>query len=245
MKQIIYVVLFLCFAVSTYAQTPEEIIRKSEDMYKGKTSKGIFTMIVTTPEYSRTVKMQTWNDGNDKALIVSLEPKKEAGNKLLKIGKELWSYLKNTETTMKLPSSMMLQSWNGSDLTYDDMVRESDMVDDYNIKILQEENIGGELCWKFELKPKPDAPVVWGTIYYWIRKSDNLPALIQFYDENGVKHRTLKFEDIKKMSGRVIPTKWIIINNKKTGHSTEFIYNEVEFDINIPSRIFSYRELEK
>jgi outer membrane lipoprotein-sorting protein len=245
MKKLIIVLFVIAVTNQLYSQNPADIIRKSEDMYKGKTSKGTFTMIVTTPEYSRTVKMQSWNDGSDKALIVSLEPKKEAGNKLLKIGKELWSYLKNTETTMKLPSSMMLQSWNGSDLTYDDMVRESDMVDDYNIKILQEENIGGELCWKFELKPKPDAPVVWGTIYYWIRKSDNLPALIQFYDENGVKHRTLKFEDIKKMSGRVIPTKWSIVNNKKTGHTTEFIYNEVEFDIKIPSRIFSYRELEK
>jgi hypothetical protein len=93
--------------------------------------------------------MQAWNDGNDKALIVTIEPKKEAGNKLLKINKELWSYLKNTETTMKLPSSMMLQSWNGSDLTYDDMVRESDLVDDYELKYLLDENIGGELCWKF------------------------------------------------------------------------------------------------
>ena len=106
MKRIIMILIFMLLASGVYAVNPEEIISKAENMYKGKSSKGIFTMTVTTPEYSRTVKMQTWNDGEDKALILTLEPKKEAGNKLLKIDKEFWSYLKNTETTMKLPSSM-------------------------------------------------------------------------------------------------------------------------------------------
>ncbi len=33
----------------------------------------------------------------------------------------MWEYLKNTETTIKIPPSMMLQSWNGSDFTNDDL----------------------------------------------------------------------------------------------------------------------------
>jgi outer membrane lipoprotein-sorting protein len=245
MKIKILILIIFLLTSNAFAIDPKEIIDKAEEMYKGETSVGTFTMIVTTPEYTRTVKMKAWNDGNDKALIVTLEPKKEAGNKMLKIDKELWSYLKNTETTMKLPSSMMLQSWNGSDLTYDDLVRESDMVDDYNIKYLLDEKIAGEMCWKFELKPKPDAPVVWDKIYYWIRQNDNLPAYMQFYDEKGRKHRTLKFEDIKNIGGRIIPTIWTIVNDKKEGHTTQFIYNDVQFDVKIPSRIFSFRELEK
>lgn len=227
------------------AENYVEIIKKSEELYKGKTSIGTFTMIITTPEYTRKIKMKAWNDGNEKALIITLEPKKEAGNKLLKIKNEIWSYLKNTETTMKLPSSMMLQAWNGSDLTYDDLVRESNTIKDYYIKFLKDEKIAGQMCWKFQLTPKPDAPVVWGKLYYWVRKNDNLPAIIQYFDERGIKHRTMKFEKIKKMGGRIIPTVWTVVNNRKEGHITQFIYNEAKFDIKIPQRIFSYRELER
>ena len=88
-----------------------------------------------------------------------------------------------------------------SDLTNDDLVRESKLIDDYDLRYMFDEKIGNEDCWKIELKPKPDAPVVWGKLYYWVRKSDNLPALIQFYDERGELHRTMKFSKFK-VNGR-------------------------------------------
>lgn len=243
--KLITLILTLFIANTLFSQTVEEIINKAEDMIKGETSTGTFTMTVVNPDFKRTVVMESWWVGNEKALIVIKSPAKEAGNKTLKIKNEMWNYLKNTETTIKIPPSMMLQSWNGSDLTNDDLVRESNLVDDYYLKLLFEEPIQGENSWKIELKPKPSAPVVWGTIYYWVRKSDYLPALIQYYDEKGNLHRTMTFSDYKIMDNRKIPTKWTIINNKKSGHYTEFIYNEVKFNVKIPDRIFSFKELEK
>lgn len=240
---LLFILLFTNLKATS--QTAEEIIKKAEDLIKGETSTGTFTMTVVNPDFKRTVVMESWWVGNEKALIVIKSPAKEAGNKTLKIKNEMWNYLKNTETTIKIPPSMMLQSWNGSDLTNDDLVRESNLVNDYDLKVLFEEKIQGEDCWKIELKPKPTAPVVWGTIYYWVRKSDFLPALIQYYDEKGNLHRTMSFNDYKIMDKRKIPTKWTIINNKKPGHYTEFIYNDVKFNVNIPDRIFSFKELER
>lgn len=244
LRNVIITVLFFQ-AFSLLAENAGEIINKAEDKSKGENMVGTFTMNIVRPDYTRTVKMKNWNKGNDKALIEILAPKKEEGNKTLKIGNELWTYLKNTETTMKLPPSMMLQSWNGSDLTNDDLVRESDLADDYFAEIMFEEKIGSEMCWKIELTPKPDAPVVWGKIYYWVRKSDYLPYIVQYYDEKGKLHRTMKFTDIKTLDGRKIPSKWTIINENKDGEYTEFIFNEVEFDAKIPDRIFSFRQLER
>jgi outer membrane lipoprotein-sorting protein len=244
LKKIIFLI-FLFQAFSLLAENANEIINKAEDKAKGENMLGTFTMNIVRPDYTRTVKMKNWNKGNEKALIEILAPKKEEGNKTLKIGNELWTYLKNTETTMKLPPSMMLQSWNGSDLTNDDLVRESDLADDYFAKIMFEEKIGNEMCWKIELTPKPDAPVVWGKIYYWVRKVDYLPYIVQYYDEKGKLHRTMKFTDIKELDGRKIPSKWTIINENKDGEYTEFIFNEVEFDAKIPDRIFSFRQLER
>jgi outer membrane lipoprotein-sorting protein len=247
MKKFEFLLIYTLFFSFTAAisQDVREIVRKAEDMIKGETCEGSFTMKVVTQDYSRTVKMDSWWIGNEKALIVIKSPAKEAGNKTLKIGNEMWSYLKSTETTIKIPPSMLLQSWNGSDLTNDDLVRESKLIDDYYLKLMLEENIEAEPCWKIELTPKPDLPVVWGRIYYWIRKSDVLPAGMQFFDEKGKLCRTFAFSDYKSISGRKIPTRQVIQSNTKPGQYTEFIYDKVKFDIKISDRVFSFRELEK
>ncbi len=245
MENIKLLAVFFFLFTMLRAQTAEEIVRKAENTLKGETAYGIVEMTVITPDYERTLKMESWWVGNEKALIIIKSPRRERGNKTLKIGNEMWNYLKNTETVIKIPPSMMLQSWNGSDFTNDDLVRESNLVKDYTQKIIAEEKINGADCWKIELTPKPDAPVVWGKIYYWVRKSDYLPALVQYYDENGKLIRYMEFSDIKKMNGRKIPTKWKMVSVVNEGHSTELKIIDMKFDIKIDDSIFSFEELER
>lgn len=238
-------VLCLIAAFQASSQTAEDIVRRSEDILKGKTSKGTFRMVIETPDYTRTMEMDTWWVGNEKALIVVTSPRREAGNKTLKLKNELWMYLRNTETTIKVPPSMMLQSWNGSDFTNDDLVRESSLVDDYTMRIVTRDSVAGAPTWQLELTPKPDAPVVWGRIRYWIRVADFLPARAEYEDERGVRTRTMTFDNFRRMGSRVIPARQSMVNELKPGHRTIFDYISVEFDIDISDRIFSFRELEK
>ena len=233
------------FPLRLAAQDPAEIIRRSEDAIKGETSKGTFEMSVTTPSYTRTMVMDSWWVGNDKALIAIKSPKKEAGNKWLKIKNEMWSYLRNTETTIKIPPSMMMQSWNGSDFTNDDLVRESNLVKDYDQKIEGTDTVGGVPCWKVRLIPHPEAAVVWGRIDYWVRTTDDLPARQEYFDEKGVLVRTMEFSEYTLMGGRKIPTRWVMVNNADPGRKTEFTIRDVAFDVPISDRVFSLRELER
>ncbi len=245
MKKIFLLILISLPVQLIIGQTAEEIVKKAEDAVKGETAHGTIKMTITTPDYTRTLEMESWWVGNKKALIVTKSPRREAGNKTLKIGNEMWSYLKNTQTTIKIPPSMMLQSWNGSDFTNDDLVRESNMVKDYNQKIIGEEKIAGKECWKIQLDPKPDAPVVWGKIYYWVRKADYLPALVQYFDENGKMIRYMTYTDIKDFHGRKLPAEWTMYSKTKKGHSTQIEIEDMRFNVNIPSRIFSFQELER
>ena len=129
-------------AYCLFAQTAEEIIKKAEDAVKGEeTAHGTFKMTIHTSDFTRQLIMESWWQGNKNSLILTKSPKKEEGNKTLKIGNEMWQYLANTETTIKIPPSMLLQSWNGSDFTNDDLVRESNLSKDYNQKIIAEERI--------------------------------------------------------------------------------------------------------
>ena len=245
MKKLILLIVILLTGNVLLAQSAEEIVKKAEDAIKGKTSRAEIEMIIETPDYTRDLKMDSWWVGNEKALIVTKAPVKERGNKTLKIKNEMWEYLKNTETTIKIPPSMMLQSWNGSDFSNDDLVRESNLSKDYNQKIIAEEMVSGENTWKIQLLPKPDAPVVWGKIYYWVIKKNFLPSVVQYFDEKGNMIRYLVYSDVKNFHGRKIPSKWVMHNNKKNGHSTIIIINDIEYGINIPDRIFSFRELER
>ncbi len=243
--KLLQILYFILITSSIQPQSAADIIDKAENAIKGKSAYGIVEMVVKTPDYTRKLKMKSWWVGNEKALIVILSPRKEKGNKTLKIGNEMWNYLKNTETTIKIPPSMMLQSWNGSDFTNDDLVRESNIKRDYYLKIIGKEPIDSIECWKIECIPHKDAPVVWGKLYYWVRIKDFLPALVQYYDEKGKLIRTLKFSNVKKVGNRKIPTSWKMISQIHPGHSTELKILKMEFDIHISDRKFSFRELER
>lgn len=245
MRTFFFCLLTLFSFLQITAQTAEEIVRRSEDLLKGTSSRGTFRMTITSPEYTRTMVMDSWWVGNEKALIAIKSPHREAGNKTLKVNNELWMYLRNTETTIKVPPSMMMQAWNGSDFTNDDLVRESDLVKDYFMRSDSGELIAGEMCWKIILTPKPDAPVVWGKIELFIRKKDFLPSVSTYFDEKGTPVRRLEYTNVKRFGNRTIPSTWIMQNLLKKGHHTEFTVIDAEFDLKIPERIFSFKELEK
>lgn len=249
-RQVFFALLGLC-AISCLppavccAQDAKEIIQRAEDAIKGKTSSySVMEMIIRTPDYTRSMTMESWTSGTSKALVNILSPVREAGNRTLKLGNDIWMYLRNTETTIRIPPSMMLQSWNGSDYTYDDMVREETLTKDYDITLVGSEKIAGADCWRLQLIPKPNAPVVWGKILYWVRKGDDLPAQVEYFDERGKLMRTMVMSDFRMMGGRTIPTVWTMYNSDRT-HSTEIKMEKASFDKRIPGSIFSLRELER
>jgi outer membrane lipoprotein-sorting protein len=235
---------FSSFSVAT-GQSALEIIQRAEEMLKGETSQGTFRMTVVTPNYTRVMEMDTYWQGNEKALVTINSPRREAGNKTLKIGNEMWMYLRNTETTIKIPPSMMLQSWNGSDFTNDDIVRESNLVDDYTMEIIGEEELEGVLCWVVELIPKEDTPIVWGKLHYLVRQKDYIAARVDYYDEREALIRYMVFSDIGEYDGRTIPGTWTMYNNAKPGHKTTFEIIDIKFDAPISSRVFSLQELQR
>jgi outer membrane lipoprotein-sorting protein len=245
MKLLTLLIFTIYLSSTLYSQTAQEIIEKAEDLIKGSSAQGSIEMNIVTPDYERTMKMDSWWVGNEKALIVIQSPRKEKGNKTLKIGNEMWSYLKNTETTIKIPPSMMLQSWNGSDFTNDDLVRESNYARDYDQKVLAEEEIDGDMCWKILMDPRPDAPVVWGKLLYWVRKADYTPARVDYYDEKDKLMRYMLFSEIREFGNRKTPSVWTMVNEVKPGHTTSFKILDMEFDKKISDRKFSFQELER
>ena len=227
------------------AQDIKEIIRKSDEKFRGTSSTGSFSMTIERPTWSRTISMKSWALGTEYSLIYVTTPAKEKGQVFLKRQNEMWNWVPSIERMVKIPPSMMMQSWMGSDFTNDDLVRESSIVKDYTHKLLREETIDTYLCYKVELIPLEDAPVVWGKVLMWVSKKDYLWLKAEFYDEDGILVNTEILSDVKKMDDRVIPCRMEMIPADKKGQKTIMIFENTDFDVPLKEDFFSIQNMKK
>jgi len=170
-----------------------------------------------------------------------LYPPKERGITFLSLNNQMWQYIPKIERIIKIPPSMMLQNWMGSDITNDDMVKQSSIVDDYDAKILSQD---GSIV-TVELTPKEDAGVVWGKIISEIDTTTYTSQRDTFYDEEGEVVREFIYEDVKKFGRYYLPTHWKIIPKSKKGSFTEFVIEDAQYDKKIPSKYFSKSALKR
>ncbi|MBN2402677.1 MAG: outer membrane lipoprotein-sorting protein [Spirochaetes bacterium] len=241
----------LLFAVMSNAVPEEkisayEIIEKSDKAMRGDTQQAIMEITVKTRRWTRTMKLKSFEiSSRRKSFAEIYAPQKDAGNRFLLIGKNMWQYVPKLQQTIKISPSMMLQSWMGSDFSNDDIVKESSIKIDYTHKIIGMETINNQKCYKIELTPKPDAAVVWGKIIYYARESDYLPLLEEFYNEHGVKKKVLTLSQFKTMHDRVIPTLYKMQSVNKDDQFTIMKIKDAVYNKPIPDKIFTLQNLQR
>ncbi len=234
--------IFSSFAIG---QNAKEIVKKSNDNSLGLTSQGVSKMTVVRPDWSREVEMKSWSKGTDYYLIYITSPARDKGQVFLKRKMELWNWMPSIGRMIKLPPSMMMQSWMGSDFTNDDLLKQSSLVKDYQHTIVGEETIDNYDTWKIEFIPKPDAPVVWGKIIMWITKEHYLQVKVEYFDETLELISTMIGSKIKNVGDRMLPTKMEMIPADKPGNKTILEYSSIVFDKPISDRFFSQQNMKK
>ncbi len=221
----------------------DTIIKRVEENLNGKTAVLNLTMSVQTRRGLRSVKMITYSIGKEKSFIIINYPKKDKGITFLKISNAMWQYVPRIERVIKIPASMMMQSWMGSDLTNDDLMKESSILDDYSQRLLM--NDGN--TYNIELIPHDEAPVVWGKIIMSISKQYFLPITVQYYDETGQLIRIISYETIKKFGSRFYPTHWVVSpqEEKKLHRKTTIDITQAVFDQPIKDNYFTKAALRR
>src|SRR5690606_24157306 len=244
MKYLILTILFL-LPVVLEAQdlTPEEIIHRSEDNLRGGSSYAEMKMTIVRPTWSRETKMKSWAKNQDYALILVTAPARDKGIAYLKRHNDIWNWQPRIERTIKLPPSMMSQSWRGSDFTNDDLVRESSITDDYEQTLLGMEKVGDMDCYKLELIPHEDAAVVGGKLIMWISAEHFMQVNTEFYDEDGFLINTMTASDFRVFDGRHIPARMTIVPEDRPGHQTIVEYISLDFNREIPDDIFTIQNM--
>ncbi len=238
-----WILSLLFLSTVLLANEAQAIIKKLEKNLRGDYMYSTMSMIVTSKRGKRTVNIESWSEGNDKSFIKILYPKKDKGITFLKIDNQMWQYIPKIERIIKIPPSMMLQSWMGSDFTNDDMVKESSLEEDYSASILSKKGDSATL----ELIPKPNAAVVWGKIVIDVDLKDAVPVKEIFYDDMMQKVRVMTFSKIEQHGSHKIPMVMELqpLDADKKNNRTKVIFEKVNFDTKIDPSYFTKQALKR
>ena len=237
-------IMLISFAILQNGMSAKDIVQKADENARGiNSSYSEMTISIVRPKWEREMKLKSWSQSEDYSMIYILTPAKDKGTVFLKRKKEVWNWLPTIGRTIKLPPSMMMQSWMGTDLTNDDIVREASVLDDYDHTLDGEEMIDGKQCYKITMIPKEDAAVVWSKVIVYIDKLDFIQLKSEMYDEDGFLVNTMIAGDIKLMDGRKIATEVEVIPADKEGHKTVMVIDDISFEIAIEENFFTVQKM--
>ena len=243
-------VIFLTLLSSiTFAQKGEmsvkNIISEIDKNMNSKSRVLTSKMIVHGRRSSRTIESRNWVVGIDKAFTEYISPPREAGTKMLKIGNKLWTYSPQTDRVIQISGHMLRQSVMGSDMSYNDMMEDKPMEELYEASIEGSIEINGRDHWIVVLEAKING-LAYPKRKSWIDKEYFLPMKEELYAKSGKLLKTSTMNDIKRIQGRWFPSRFNFRDElKRNSKGTEWIIDDIEFDIEISNSRFSKALLRK
>jgi len=235
---VFFIILNAAVGAVAAERTAGEIVGDALDQIRGETSEGVFTMVIHRPDWERSMTIKGYSEGREKSIFWILSPPKDAGNGTLKVGTDMWTYNPKINRVIKLPPSMMSQSWMGSDFSNNDLARSDTILTDYDHKLVGEKRVEGKKVSVIESPAKPTAPVIWGSLRFEIRE-DNILLSEGFYDEDGALVKRLETMEIDTRDKRLIPVKMKMIRPKEPEKYTILTYDKVDFNVALPSNLFT------
>ncbi|MCE9685036.1 outer membrane lipoprotein-sorting protein [Shewanella sp. AS16] len=218
------------------------LVQGALDQWRGMSSYAEVSMTIHRPEWQRSMSLNSWTRGDKDALIRFTAPPKEAGNATLKLNNDMWIFAPKLNQVIKLPTSMMTQSWMGSDFSYNDLAKSDHLLTEFTLQLLGSEPMGEHVQHFIKATPRPDAPVVWGKEVLAIRE-DHILLYEQFYDQEMQLVKEMKTLEIAPLGGRQYPVRMRMVNYAEPGHWTEIATRQAFFDLALPGFMFTQSNL--
>ncbi len=236
------VLLSLSAGAATGERDARGIVRDALNHWRGLSSQGEMTMTIHRPDWERSMSMESWTQGEKRSLVRVTAPRKDRGNGTLMDDNNMWSFSPKINRVIKVPSSMMSQSWMGSDFSNKDISRADDIVEQYDHTLLSETQVDGHVAFEIQSIPHEDAPVVWGKEVLVVR-SDNVLIEHRFYDQDGELVKSLQTLEIGEMGGRTVAVQQRMGKIDTPDEWTEIIVDSVEFDVELSDNVFTLSNL--
>jgi len=225
------------------AQDARAILQSAFDNWRADSSHAITDMKIKRSSGTRSLTMESWTLGDKKALVRFTHPARDAGNATLQLGNATYVFNPKLNQVIKLPASAMMQSWMGSDFSYNDLSRSQKVVDDYTHRIVGITTNGGKKVHVIESIPKPGKPIVWGKQILSVR-SDGVLVKVEYYDQLGKRVRVMTADRIGTIGGRQYPIIMTMKTDAKPGQYTRITTKSAQFNVSIPSYMFTKSNLQ-
>ncbi len=232
----------LSTATETKPPEPRELIRAAMEHWRGVTSYSEMTMTIHRSDWERSFSMRAWTEGDKLSLVRVTAPKRDAGNGTLVQDQSMWTFSPKINRILKLPSSMMNQSWMGSDFSNKDISKSTDIIDQYDHRLLKSEIVEDHIHYTIESIPHEEAAVVWGKEIVVIR-DDFVMIRQEFWDQDGILVKEMTALQIESMDGRNIASHMRMHKLEATDEWTEMIIDDIDFDVEIASNLFTLSNL--
>jgi outer membrane lipoprotein-sorting protein len=174
--------------------------------------------------------------------VIEFTSDEEAGQKVLRTGDEIYLFYPDASELIRLQGAALRQSMLGSDVSYEDMTGNKGYLDTYEVSLTGREDVNGNPCHVLELEAI-SRDVAYPRQKIWV---DAELYVMRKAEQFALSGRLLKVMDVQELlrtSGKVFPSHITVRDQLKRNTRTEFIIEEAEINIDLPSRIFSVEEL--
>lgn len=243
MKPFMLMLLVVVMAIPVQAEnapSATELLERMDTLYQQDSAHAIMTMTVVTPDYQRTMRLESWSLGLDYALVKVLEPVRERGVATLQRDTEMWNFLPKINKVVKVPPSMMMGSWMGSDFTNDDLMRDTSWSEEYDVSLSETAN-----TYELQLTPFENTVTVWGGMTLSIDKASLLPLQQRYFDEDGEQMRVMTFANVTDFNGTALPATMTLTPLNKDGQYTEVEYQQLDFNVDLDDGFFTLQNLRR
>ena len=244
-RKFLVAIIAVMIAAPTLAATPnaDAILRQTFENYRASSSESTVAMTVHRPDWERRLQMKGWTRGDNEALVRFVAPAKDAGNATLKLGDGAWVFNPKLNQVIKLPGSMMSQSWMGSDFSYNDLSKSEDIITEYTHRLTATAQVDGHTVWTIEATPKPGAPVVWGKVALQVR-DDYVLMGETFFDQDMKPARRMTADRIATLAGRPYPVSMTMHPLDQPNQWTRIETSDAQFNVALPAYLFTLSNLQ-
>ena len=242
MKKLAFILFLIPSIIWAQKPTGKELLKRVDKNMAATSTISTSKMVIHGARQTRTIEAKSWGMGDKKSFTEYLAPAREKGTKMLKLEDELWIYSPSADRIIKISGHMLRQSLMGSDLSYEDMMDNTELLEDYDAGVIGSEIVDGKNCWIVELQAKT-AEVNYQMRKIWVDKARYVPLKEELYAKSGKLLKRMELFDITKIENRWYPKKMLFKDMLKKGAGTEFIIDEIEFDKKIDAYIFTKASL--
>ncbi|MBC8478289.1 outer membrane lipoprotein-sorting protein [bacterium] len=217
----------------------EQLLELIDANMVAATQQSTFSLNIQTRRGSRTIRARSWAEGSENSFTEFLDPPRERGVKMLKLGTQLWTYHPGTDRVIRIAGHLLRQSVMGSDLSYEDLLDNQELLQYYEAAVTGIDTVLERSCWVLDLVTREGEETAYHTRRIWVDRERLLPLREERFGSSGRLLKQTGITEVMQLTDRWYPRRMYFRDMLKEGAGMEILFETIEFDCEIPSHLFT------